>query len=296
MGLIIGILAPMPQYDDGDERLGYLPPSNSVLSMGCPKHGGEAILCGPLQREERLGEDCPELDRMGMMSSADSWGHFALSEDEDHSSAVRPEETPSYILEESLPSQVLWHMTAGRRPKQPEDERKRWESVWAEQMRRSKTSRSTPELQTPRAHRPHHILHCPYGFAASKSFGCARCSSISRIMLHIPRVRIVRYKGVRSHAEFLVLVDNGARTFGVWRRFSDFHRFHARRVTQSRAFAKSRRHWQALRNRLKWFRCLEHEYLIFKCFLLERYVQQVLADSASPAVLREFIFWGPHRS
>ena len=47
-------------------------------------------------------------------------------------------DTPLYILETELENQKLWYETAGRRPKQPEAERKYFEKLWEEQLQQSK--------------------------------------------------------------------------------------------------------------------------------------------------------------
>ena len=46
-------------------------------------------------------------------------------------------EPPYYILESTLRTQKLWHITAGRRPKQPSCERKAMEKIWSENFKAS---------------------------------------------------------------------------------------------------------------------------------------------------------------
>ena len=46
-------------------------------------------------------------------------------------------EPPYYILESTLRTQKLWHITAGRRPKQPSCERKAMEKLWSENFKAS---------------------------------------------------------------------------------------------------------------------------------------------------------------
>ena len=50
---------------------------------------------------------------------------------------ITASDTPLYILETELETQKLWYETAGRRPKQPEEERRYFEKLWEEQLQKS---------------------------------------------------------------------------------------------------------------------------------------------------------------
>mmetsp|Transcript_19568 Transcript_19568/g.59245 ORF Transcript_19568/g.59245 Transcript_19568/m.59245 type:complete len:245 (-) Transcript_19568:619-1353(-) len=233
----------------------------------------------------------------------DEWGFFEETERERETalhgdrgsygmgSAPR-HQTPGYILEEALVDQVLWHMTAGRRPKQPEDVKRIYEKLWEENFARSEVSYDSLSSKdsTERLGRDRHTIivdkaTCPYGYAASKSFRCPHCGHIASVMIHVPRLRVVKdLRTRRMHAEYLVIVHNGELTFGVWRRHTDFQHFvnFLRRSQVWVRFRKSFSRWRELRSKRKWYRCLDKEYLILKCFLLERFLQQVLAESKQP--------------
>ena len=47
--------------------------------------------------------------------------------------------------------------------------------------------------------------------------------------------------------------------------------------------------WRLLKRRKSWFRCLDSSYLSLKVFLLERFLHDVLFESRTPEVLREFV-------
>ena len=47
--------------------------------------------------------------------------------------------------------------------------------------------------------------------------------------------------------------------------------------------------WHCVRRQQRWFRCLEREYLVLKCFLLERFLHDVVFESASPHIIAEFL-------
>jgi len=140
------------------------------------------------------------------------------------------------------------------------------------------------------------------------------------------RKRRVRPDVSLAHAEFLVVVEVGAFTFGVWRRYSDFEKFAAligcdkvpTNPSASNAalhskptrdgggggwddgpssggdnstldFPNARFSWQCIKMRKRWFRCLDEEYLTVKCFLLERFLHDVLNETNDPGLVFSFI-------
>lgn len=99
-------------------------------------------------------------------------------------------------------------------------------------------------------------------------------------------------------------------TIGVWKRYSDFDDL-ARKVTQAHEgcasvianmspLAITEEHevehlpnaitsWRLLKKRQRWYRCLDSGYLSLKVFLLERFLHDILFESSSPQLLREFV-------
>lgn len=99
-------------------------------------------------------------------------------------------------------------------------------------------------------------------------------------------------------------------TIGVWKRYSDFDDL-ARTVTQAHEgcasvianmspLAITEEHevehlpnaitsWRLLKKRQRWYRCLDSGYLSLKVFLLERFLHDILFESSSPQLLREFV-------
>ena len=47
--------------------------------------------------------------------------------------------------------------------------------------------------------------------------------------------------------------------------------------------------WSCVVGRQQWYRCLEKDYLNLKCFLLERFMHDVLFESSSSLLLRRFL-------
>jgi len=115
-----------------------------------------------------------------------------------------------------------------------------------------------------------------------------------------------------KYAQFLVIYREGSirDTIGVWKRYSDFDDL-ARTVTQAHEgcasvianispLAVTEEHdvehlpnaitsWRLLKKRQRWYRCLDSGYLSLKVFLLERFLHDILFESSSPKLLREFV-------
>ena len=205
---------------------------------------------------------------------------------------------PPYVLTESLSSQHLWHQTAGKRPRQPSREREYFEAVWKEGMKNSEVDYTQELPERPQAQKRRKfkkkVLHrapSPFGSAVSKSFKCEKCGGISSIMVHIPKFQIAQI-GSEVFAEYLVVIGLGSVSLGVWRRFSEFNRL-AAKISNSEKhrvqFHNALCSWKCLKNRQRWFRCLDRDYLILKTFLLERFLHDLVFESMSPDTIREFL-------
>ena len=115
-----------------------------------------------------------------------------------------------------------------------------------------------------------------------------------------------------KYAQFLVIYREGSirDTIGVWKRYSDFQEL-SRKVTQAHEgcaavianmspLAVTEEHevehlpnaitsWRLLKKRQRWYRCLDAGYLSLKVFLLERFLHDILFESSSPNLLRDFV-------
>ena len=100
-------------------------------------------------------------------------------------------------------------------------------------------------------------------------------------------------------------------TVGVWRRYSDFKELservmnghgegcatalqsmHPMSVTEeaeSELMPNAITSWRLLKKRQRWFRCLDAGYLSLKVFLLERFLHDIVFESSSPDMLRDFV-------
>mmetsp|Transcript_5960 Transcript_5960/g.23123 ORF Transcript_5960/g.23123 Transcript_5960/m.23123 type:complete len:373 (-) Transcript_5960:343-1461(-) len=353
-------------WDDAEEEFG-LPVPRRILFLGCPAHHhlerhrsarrksrtfigvSERNVMGSgrfLQREskdkdlrERSSSDVSRLSGQPVVrrnssetasDMSDVWGFFEqneadyYAEDANNSGFI---ETPAYILEEPLAVQALWHVTAGKRPKQPDHERQLIEMEWEKNFRMSMVPgvRSLPDVREVQRNRSpgdvtkrtwfrrnwsdsHSLsqrrqaggkkrqrsivrcLTCPFGYAASKSFTCHHCNSINSVMIHVPRVRIVRERE-RSYAEYLIVIDNGSFTFGIWRRYSTFVHFYMSMIQPHVwRYPRTISSWKELQAKRKWLRCLRPEYLLMKCFNIERLLQSLLAEADTPDILSSLVF------
>jgi len=217
-----------------------------------------------------------------------------------------PMSPPEYILEESLSTQALWHSTAGRRPQQPEDEREAIEKMYAQNFAKSEmTLEEVSDDENPNKKQccrptiedPVRVIHrgkSPFGHQVTKSFQCPHCTNMSAMMVHIPKFQIVERNG-DVHAEYLVVVGLGHVTFGVWRRFSQFQRLAEKIMSSGNKddeedqYRMSKFSWQCLRRRKRLFRCLDKDYLALKCFLLERFLHDLLFECDSPSVITDYL-------
>ena len=278
-------------------------------------------------------------------------------------------EPPLYVLESPLPCQRLWHETAGRRPQQPENERKHFENQWAQNFQNSQAAPAAQAAQSvaaadmettddlPEVDFQGEVLfrgRAPFSCAVSRSFlltdaqlrrsassglfaSASRStsrlpSSWNSVTLQLPRFRAVhQYSEAASavtanepasnfpssslgllllptsltdscgaltspsaHGEFLVVVSlrgvqNSSITFGVWRRHSHFAALAKAIASEPSVFKNSLLSWQCLLSKKHTFRCLDKEYLSLKCYLMERFLHDVLFESPSPQLVSAFL-------
>jgi len=162
-----------------------------------------------------------------------------------------------------------------------------------------------------------------FGTTVSKSF--ARPSVNGELVMGVDTVNIsvASYRVVESekrgrHAQFLVIYrEGGVRdTIGVWKRYSDFQEL-SKKVTNTNEGCASVianmsplavteepdvehlpnaiTSWHLLKKRKRWYRCLDSGYLSLKAFLLERFLHDILFESSTPDLLRDFVGVPPPR-
>lgn len=219
-------------------------------------------------------------------------------------------ETPLYILESSLETQQLWYKTAGRRPKQPKREREHFEKLWKENFEASSVPyyENSPDSRSkrakisdiiPKSEIQGEILFrgkAPFSNSVSRSFVDGPLASMT---LHMPYFRIVKKLSGEIHAEFLIVVTitnhNSPVTFGIWKRFSDFTKLAVNICdindfsNEPDVFKNSFLSWQCVMQRKRWFKSLDRDYLALKCFLLERFIHDVLFECKNVEVLINFL-------
>ena len=157
-----------------------------------------------------------------------------------------------------------------------------------------------------------------FGTTVSKSFARTNelgdpIAGVDTINISIASYRVVESSKHGKYAQFLVIYRQGSirDTIGIWKRYRDFEEL-AHKVTQAHegcaaALANiSPLHvatddnetehlpnaitsWRLLKKRKRWYRCLDAGYLSLKVFLLERFLHDILFESSSPHLLRDFV-------
>jgi hypothetical protein len=159
-----------------------------------------------------------------------------------------------------------------------------------------------------------------FGTTVSKSFartnrnGDPIVGGVDTINISIASYRVVESPKHGKYAQFLVIYRQGSirDTIGIWKRYRDFEEL-AHKVTQAhegcvaalanmsplhtvRDGDNETEHlpnaitsWRLLKKRKRWYRCLDAGYLSLKVFLLERFLHDILFESTSPHLLRDFV-------
>jgi hypothetical protein len=157
-----------------------------------------------------------------------------------------------------------------------------------------------------------------FGTTVSKSFARTNemgdpIAGVDTINISIASYRVVESSKHGKYAQFLVIYRQGSirDTIGVWKRYRDFEEL-AHKVTQAHegcaaalanisplhvaADDNETEHlpnaitsWRLLKKRKRWYRCLDAGYLSLKVFLLERFLHDILFESSSPHLLRDFV-------
>lgn len=93
-----------------------------------------------------------------------------------------------------------------------------------------------------------------------------------------------------QHAEFLVCLCLNQETFVAWKRFSAFAQLYqdAHADHEADLLPATRRAWDTLESRRKWWRCLEIRYLAQKLTFLESFLGAFLTEVPSPSLLMAF--------
>uniref|UniRef100_A0A7S2VGT4 PX domain-containing protein n=1 Tax=Entomoneis paludosa TaxID=265537 RepID=A0A7S2VGT4_9STRA len=166
------------------------------------------------------------------------------------------------------------------------------------------------------------VLRGPNGFGTTVSKSFARSTDngaaivgVDTVNISIASYRVVESKKYGKYAQFLVIYREGSirDTVGVWKRYRDFEEL-SNKVTQAHDgcaaviasvsplamteepetehLPNAITSWRLLKKRKRWYRCLDAGYLSLKVFLLERFLHDILFESSSPKLLRDFVL-GP---
>lgn len=152
-----------------------------------------------------------------------------------------------------------------------------------------------------------------FGTTVSKSFlpNGNIPGPVESVSISVGSYRVVESKKHGKYAQFLVIFCTGEfrNTVGVWKRYSDFNKL-SRKVTRGsenctsvlagmgplsvteetpEMMPNAMTSWSLVKKRKRWYRCLDAGYLSIKIFLLERFLHDILYESTSPDILRDFV-------
>jgi len=152
-----------------------------------------------------------------------------------------------------------------------------------------------------------------FGTTVSKSFltNGSMPGPVESVSVSVGSYRVVESKKHGKYAQFLVIFCAGTfrDTIGVWKRYSDFNKLSHKvthgtenctsvlagmgplSVTEDPAemMPNAMTSWSLVKKRKRWYRCLDAGYLSIKVFLLERFLHDILYESTSPNILRDFV-------
>jgi len=152
-----------------------------------------------------------------------------------------------------------------------------------------------------------------FGTTVSKSFltNGNMPGPVESVSISVGSYRVVESKKHGKYAQFLVIFCAGTfrDTIGVWKRYSDFNKL-SHQVTHGTESCTSvlagmgplsvtedppeimpnaMTSWSLVKKRKRWYRCLDAGYLSIKVFLLERFLHDILYESTSLDILRDFV-------
>lgn len=155
-----------------------------------------------------------------------------------------------------------------------------------------------------------------FGTTVSKSFARNTVPGgpvvVDTVNISIASYRVVESRKYGKYAQFLVIYREGSirDTVGVWKRYRHFEQL-ANKVTnahegcaavianisplhiteepETEHLPNAITSWRLLQKRKRWYRCLDAGYLSLKVFLLERFLHDILFESSSPQLLRNFV-------
>eukprot|EP00624_Nannochloropsis_granulata_P004712 evm.model.NODE_33713_length_18403_cov_15.744444.1 len=147
-------------------------------------------------------------------------------------------------------------------------------------LRRSRTSRENMH-QHHHQHQRHH-QECQQGRKRNKQPVYAA--------LGVGGLRICQTACGGQHAEFLVCLCLNQHTFVAWKRFNAFAQLYQDVHVAHGAglLPATRRAWDTMESRRKWWRCLEISYLAQKLKFLESFLGAFLTEVSSPVLLMKF--------
>lgn len=209
------------------------------------------------------------------MSSNSEWEVKSLSSNEDSYQICQ---VPLWVSLETIDFQINWQNTSGKRPIQPNNERKYYEDLWANN---SNIIRQDPNY----IHRNDAIYINEYSYLAIRNFYNGPYG------IQISHYRIVNNKKCISHAEYLLKFRTPNYEYSSWKRYSTIKKFSNDLFGNMKYFYElvhTNCSWNIMIENKSYFRNLNNYYLKKKCLLLERFLQDALFEVESIEI---FLFY-----
>tara|TARA_Y100000991_G_scaffold215055_1_gene204332 strand:+ start:1389 stop:1964 length:576 start_codon:yes stop_codon:yes gene_type:complete len=100
------------------------------------------------------------------------------------------------------------------------------------------------------------------------------CNNVVSIRLPLFRTNVI--DDCTNFVQYLILIKINNYEFGTWKRYKEIEDI---KSNLNRNFTESKYSWDILKYRKKLFRCLESQYILLKCYLIEVFLRNILIES-----------------
>lgn len=221
------------------------------------------------------------------MNSNSDWNHYDISSESDFEQSDMSS-IPYWVSMEPIEFQINWQNTAGKRPIQPERERKFYEKLWKKQTNilyiDYDTSGENTHYSTKQSNMNDNIFKNPFSKMNFRSFGWDGPYGIQ-----IPFFRII--KNDKEHfAQYHIKLKTPKYEYCSWFRFTKVKNIYEQIILCSNKFdfIYSKKSWKILSQKKSFFKNMTIQYLEMKSYLLERVLHDILFEIKSPKLLYLF--------
>ena len=99
------------------------------------------------------------------------------------------------------------------------------------------------------------------------------CNNVVSIRLPLFRTNVI--DDCTNFVQYLILIKINNNEFGTWKRYKEIEDI---KSNLNPNFTESNCSWDILKYRKKLFRCLESQYILLKCYLIEVFLRNILIE------------------